>query len=1087
MRSNSRCVIVSFILTLALSAQAATTIKYAAPGGTGAGTSWSDTAELRTLLAATASPAVGDTIEIWVAAGTYTPTATTTRTISFVLKNRVELYGGFSAVEKMRSQRNPQANLTVLSGEIGSAASETDNSQHVLTASNCDTSAVLDGFTVRDGYSDGYGGGIENTSASPSLLNCRFVNNKAVWGGAISNRAGSAPVITSCVFEDNVVSSKAGAIINENSSPAISYCTFSRNIAGLQSNVVTRAGALQYENSQCDLIGCSFIGNKGADGAAVYIGDECNIAVRNCTFDSNTFAFSTMAGGTLYCVYDCTVTVEDCIFNKNVCGMGGGIESSGTGPITVTRCTFTENTATTAFGGGAIWHYFHGKMTLSDSTFTNNKVTANAGGGAIGTGQAEIEINNCVFTGNSCPQRGGAIDASDESILTVNGSTFKDNTAGYGGAMAHGYENTTVRVYNSLFDGNSATEGGAILNVNAGMDFAAVNCTFVNNSANAGVGGVVSNRSSPSVFTNCIFWGNTANVSPLVYGGGATITCSCVQGGFAGTGNISTDPLFLLKAPGVYRLRPTSPCIDAALGTGAPTLDGLGKARVDLPDVTNTGSGSPAFVDMGAFERQPVTVTLTPASIAENAAIGTSTGTVGGQGSDLAAPFFFELVGGAGSTDNALFLVDGLSLISAAAFDFETKTSYSVRVRLTDDNATSFEAAFTVAVSNVNEAPTALGLSANVLPENSAIGTTVGALSSTDNDVGDTFTYSLVSGVGDQQNAFFTIDGATLKSAAALDYEARSGYSIRVRSTDAGGLSFDAVKTVTITDVPDIIPQFDSGPSYSPNIIVIGQTVTFSCVASNAASYAWNFGDGSTGQGPSATHAFAAAGIYTATVTLTSPDGVAISKTVALTVNLFPNDPNADPDNDGLPNNVDPDSDNDGFSNVIETAVGSDPFSATSTPNGAGATPGQSFPLILTKLAIRLSFTDAGRDSIQLRGIVDVPGGFTVANQKCFVDVGGVVRAFTLSEKGKAGTSSESLKLSVKKKKSLVPAQAAPFQINLKNGTFASTLTDEGLTNETTRAKSVNVPVTFLFNGQEFRKTQPQSYSAKAGSSGKTK
>ena len=74
-------------------------------------------------------------------------------------------------------------------------------------------------------------------------------------------------------------------------------------------------------------------------------------------------------------------------------------------------------------------------------------------------------------------------------------------------------------------------------------------------------------------------------------------------------------------------------------------------------------------------------------------------------------------------------------------------------------------------------------------------------MSATDADAGDTFTYTLVSGTGDTDNASFTIDGATLKTAGVFDFETKSSYSVRVRVTDAGGLSFERAFTITVTDV----------------------------------------------------------------------------------------------------------------------------------------------------------------------------------------------------------------------------------------------------------------------------------------------
>ncbi|HEY3171517.1 MAG TPA: hypothetical protein VGK86_02980 [Thermoanaerobaculia bacterium] len=114
--------------------------------GANDGTSWANAyTSLQSALAAAVS---GD--EIWVAAGTYKPTATADRTISLALKNGVGVYGGFAGTETMRSQRNPAVNITILSGDIGTVGVTTDNSYHVVTSDSTVTSTgILDGFTVR--------------------------------------------------------------------------------------------------------------------------------------------------------------------------------------------------------------------------------------------------------------------------------------------------------------------------------------------------------------------------------------------------------------------------------------------------------------------------------------------------------------------------------------------------------------------------------------------------------------------------------------------------------------------------------------------------------------------------------------------------------------------------------------------------------------------------------------------------------------------------------------------------------------------------------------------------------------------------
>jgi len=122
---------------------------------------------------------------------------------------------------------------------------------------------------------------------------------------------------------------------------------------------------------------------------------------------------------------------------------------------------------------------------------------------------------------------------------------------------------------------------------------------------------------------------------------------------------------------------------------------------------------------------------------------------------------------------------------------------------------TAGSATSTVATLTVNSAPTDLALSMSSVAENQPAGTTVGSLSTTDPDLADTFTYSLVSGTGSTDNASFTIVGNQLRSASSFDYETKNSYSIRVRSTDAGGLWYEKVFTITVTDVNE--PRYVGG------------------------------------------------------------------------------------------------------------------------------------------------------------------------------------------------------------------------------------------------------------------------------------
>jgi len=101
-----------------------------------------------------------------------------------------------------------------------------------------------------------------------------------------------------------------------------------------------------------------------------------------------------------------------------------------------------------------------------------------------------------------------------------------------------------------------------------------------------------------------------------------------------------------------------------------------------------------------------------------------------------------------------------------------------------------------------NSAPTDIALSPSSVQENTSTATalTIGALSSTDPDAGNTFSYSIVGGA---DQASFQINGANLQfqAGATLNYETQSSYAVTVRSTDQGGLSYDKTLTVSLGNV----------------------------------------------------------------------------------------------------------------------------------------------------------------------------------------------------------------------------------------------------------------------------------------------
>ena len=243
------------------------------------------------------------------------------REATFQLINGVVIKGGYAgAGESDPNARDIEAYETILSGDLlandePNFVNYEENSYHVVTGSDCNESAVLDGFTITAGYANGSGnpdnsgGGMYNTSGSPTIINCTFSKNAAGNAGGMANR--------------------------DNFSPTLINCTFI-------GNAVTSSGAGMFDwHSASTLINCTFSGNFGRYGAAARIYDS-SVTLTNCTFSGN---FARQEGGALYVSFG-SVELSNCSFSSNVTTLfyGGGIYNhEGSSSLFLTNCILFNN------------------------------------------------------------------------------------------------------------------------------------------------------------------------------------------------------------------------------------------------------------------------------------------------------------------------------------------------------------------------------------------------------------------------------------------------------------------------------------------------------------------------------------------------------------------------------------------------------------------------------------------------------------------------------------------------------------------------------------------------------------------------
>lgn len=265
--------------------------------------------------------------QVFVAQGTYKPTATTSRTDSFQLINGVDILGGFLGTEATPAERPPFGSApTILSGDLagnGSGAGAfTDNSFHIIRTVGNNATAVLEGFTITGGAAttggsnNDRGGGILCLgNVSPTIRHCRFIQNRSTFGGGagyINN--GGAPSFTDCSFEDGIGGSFGGAFdIASGAAVRFERCLF-------RGNTAARAGALEIFASTGPIVSnCVFIDNTAtgsSGGGALWLGSGGNARIRSCTIVGNHSTTNNVAG--IQISSAAAVTVRNCVVWGNI-------------------------------------------------------------------------------------------------------------------------------------------------------------------------------------------------------------------------------------------------------------------------------------------------------------------------------------------------------------------------------------------------------------------------------------------------------------------------------------------------------------------------------------------------------------------------------------------------------------------------------------------------------------------------------------------------------------------------------------------------------------------------------------------------
>jgi gliding motility-associated-like protein len=266
----------------------------------GDGSSWtSPLPELRDAVEA-AADFRNAIFQVWVAKGTYKPTASTDTEISFRIPSDLLLYGGFAGIEDTITARNIPANPVILSGDIDGNDITTGNivrkasnirganTTHVIILAGSSPQTLMDGVIVTGGKAvSGFdvGAGIISTDGSIKIANTQFYGNYSRGGGGAIYTSGNNTVqLTNTVFSGNQSGQQGGAIKSYSTGLSLTNVTIGGNTSLSEgSGIIIPTGTLTVNNS-------IIAGNTSTNGLtdASFSGGDINYSILGNQYYTST-------------------------------------------------------------------------------------------------------------------------------------------------------------------------------------------------------------------------------------------------------------------------------------------------------------------------------------------------------------------------------------------------------------------------------------------------------------------------------------------------------------------------------------------------------------------------------------------------------------------------------------------------------------------------------------------------------------------------------------------------------------------------------------------------------------------------------
>ncbi|MCA9933474.1 MAG: hypothetical protein KC415_06095, partial [Anaerolineales bacterium] len=502
-------------------------------------------------------------------------------------------------------------NLILQGGYAGCASGSTAHTVIQGTGStstmivNAGLAVTLENLEITNGVTGVEGGGIRfavgGGTGTLTLQNVYIYGNTAVWGGGLWVGP-SAQVLGTNVNVYNNTASVYGGGVRLYGAQAVFTDTniYANNAplgAGVYGTLETTAAALDMR-SYADLYGNQALTGSG-QGGGVYM-RQGTVLLSDC---SDIYNNDAIHGGGAYLI-TATLTMQgDCseIEDNSAANHGGGIYAQSSTVNLDDDAELYNNEAGTGGAGSGGAAYLDNSDFWGDKALIHYNTAAEFGGGVYATNGSllDMDLGGYPCSGPRCSRLshniattlyGGGVYATLSSEVDLRQVFIEGNLAYIGGGI-YAYE-SPVYLYNALVALNNSTlsTGDGIRLYTGSNLYGGDNTVAHNDVGGTTTGNAIGMSGATLSLSNSIVWGHTTSINDA----GQTVTCSDIEGGYTGTGNMNVDPFFVDTASANFHLQSGSPVLDRCATGQALDFDNEARPVVYIRPATP--------FDMGADE-----------------------------------------------------------------------------------------------------------------------------------------------------------------------------------------------------------------------------------------------------------------------------------------------------------------------------------------------------------------------------------------------------------------------------------------------------------------------------------------------------